>query len=169
MDVKWFLKSASKYTFSEDFSHFLFLSGAMCWWIIRLRLLILWNVSGETFIICFSTLGLQTDEMFASREKVWLSIRDLCSLPFKWLMIRFFFFSLELCLVLQVNKLMVVKSTVVACRFKWIENTYIGVECGDINLKSIKWIFAWTVAPLQSTPAQSAPSAWQPVCKCRLD
>ena len=39
---------------------------------------------------------------------------------------------------MQVKKLMVVKNPVVACRFKWIENTYIGVECGDINLKSIK-------------------------------
>lgn len=53
-------------------------------------------------------------------------------------MMRFFFFSLGLCVVLQVKKLMVMKNTVVACRFKWIKNIHIGVECGDINLKSIR-------------------------------
>ena len=36
-------------------------------------------------------------------------------------MIRFFFFSLGLCLVLQVKKLMVVKNTVVACRLSGLK------------------------------------------------
>lgn len=53
-------------------------------------------------------------------------------------MIRFFSFSLGLCLVLQVKKLMVVKNNSCSMQIKWIKNIHIGVECGDINLKSIK-------------------------------